>query len=85
MHALYYCVSTVSHVAIADITAVNQEEFVANAIFGWVGFFVYCLLYADITLLVSNASSPNYKNFMVKRNEVIQKLKSPSIPKSLVS
>jgi hypothetical protein len=57
---------------------------VANAIFGWVGFFVYCLLYADITLLVSNASSPNYKNFMIKRNEVIQKLKSPSIPKTIV-
>ena len=85
VHALYYVVSTVSHVAIADITAVRQNEFIANTFFGGIGFFVYCLLYADITLLVSNAGSPNYKNFIRKRNEVMSKLKSPSIPKHLVS
>jgi hypothetical protein len=42
------------------------------------------LLYADITLLVSNASSANYKNFMIKRNNVLAKLKSPFIPKHLI-
>ena len=42
------------------------------------------MLYADITLLVSNASSANYKNFMVKRNNVLAKLKSPFIPKNLL-
>lgn len=85
IHALYYVVSTFSHVAIADITAVNQEEFVANAIFEWFAYFIYCLLYADITLLVSNAGSPNYKNFMAKRDTVIAKITSPDIPKYIVS
>ena len=85
VHALYYVVSTVSHVAIADITAVRQNEFVANTIFGWCGFFIYCLLYADITLLVSNANSGNYRNFIKRRNDVITKLKSPNIPQYIVS
>lgn len=85
IHALYYVVSTFSHVAIADITAVNQEEFVVNAIFEWFAFFIYCLLYADITLLVSNAGSPNYKNFMSKRDTIIAKITSPDIPKQVVS
>ena len=44
VHALYYTVGTVSHVAIGDITAVNPYEYLCNVIFGWVGTFVYCLL-----------------------------------------
>ena len=53
VHALYYVMGTVSHVAIGDITGVNHDEFLYNTIFGWVGTFIYCLLFADITSLIS--------------------------------
>jgi hypothetical protein len=56
VHAIYYVVGTVSHVAIGDITAIKPSEFIMNTIFGWVGTFMYCLLFADITSLISAAS-----------------------------
>ena len=80
VHALYYTVGTVSHVAIGDITAVNPYEYLCNVIFGWVGTFVYCLLFADITLLVLAASNPRKKEFHMKRSNIMTKLKNPNIP-----
>jgi hypothetical protein len=64
VHAFYYVLGTVSHVAIGDITAVNPKEFLANTIFGWVGTFIYCLLFADITSLVSELQSKSYKKYI---------------------
>lgn len=64
VHAFYYTVNTVSHTAIGDISAVKPNEFLANAIFGGCSVFFYCLIYADITMLVSETSSKNYKNYI---------------------
>ena len=81
VHAIYYVVGTVSHVAIGDITAVNIREFLCNAIFGWVGTFVYCLLFADITLLVSaSGNSHKKKEFYQKRTYILAKLRDPNLP-----
>jgi hypothetical protein len=85
VHAFYYVLGTVSHVAIGDITAVNPKEFLANTIFGWVGTFIYCLLFADITSLVSELQSKSYKKYITQRNYVISKLKSRTIPVSVVA
>jgi hypothetical protein len=74
VHALYYVVGTVSHVAIGDITAVNTKEFLSNAIFGWIATFFYCYLFADITLLVQKATSQNYKKFMINRSYIMNKI-----------
>ena len=59
VHALYYTVGTVSHVAIGDITAVNPYEYLCNVIFGWVGTFVYCLLFADNFSIIIKGISLN--------------------------
>jgi hypothetical protein len=74
-----------SCVCIADITAVRPNEFIAQAIAQWLTSFIFVLLYADIILLVSKASSSNYKNFMAKWSDIIQKLKSPNIPEEVVA
>jgi len=71
VHAIYYVVGTVSHVAIGDITAVKPTEYLVNTIFGWVSTFMYVLLFADITSLVSAASSNIKKNKIKKRNSVL--------------
>jgi precorrin-3B methylase len=71
-------------VAIGDISAVRPNEWVANALFEGISWFIYCALYADITLLVSNAASASYKNYMQQRNALVTKLKSPEIPVALL-
>jgi hypothetical protein len=61
VHALYYVVSTFSHVAIGDISAGRPNEWVANTCLQWWTWCIYAVLFADITNLVSNTTSKNYK------------------------
>ena len=54
IHGLYFVVNTVSHVAIGDITAVNNAERVLVAIMILFGTFIYCFLYGNIVSIVSD-------------------------------
>lgn len=54
IHALYFVVNTISHVAIGDITAVTSSERVFVAIFILFGTFMYVFLYGNIVSIVSD-------------------------------
>jgi hypothetical protein len=54
IHALYFIVNTISHVAIGDITAVNTEERVFVAILILFGTFIYSFLFGNIVSIVSD-------------------------------
>lgn len=54
IHALYFVVNTISHVAIGDITAVTSEERVFVAIFILFGTFIYVFLYGNMVSIVSD-------------------------------
>jgi hypothetical protein len=73
----------VSHVAIGDITAVNPSEMLSNTIFGWVGTFFYCYLFADITSLVKNIQSKTVKDFIIKRDKFLNQLQIHNITQSV--
>ena len=54
IHAMYFVVNTVSHVAIGDITAVNSSERVFVAILILFGTFIYSFLFGNIVSIVSD-------------------------------
>lgn len=54
VHALYFIVNTISHVAIGDITAVNNNERVFVSILILFGTFCYSFLFGNIVSIVSD-------------------------------
>ena len=54
IHAMYFVVNTISHVAIGDITAVTNNERVFVAILILFGTFIYSFLYGNIVSIVSD-------------------------------
>lgn len=54
IHGLYFVVNTVSHVAIGDLTAVNNSERVFVAVLILFGTFMYSFLYGNIVSIVSD-------------------------------
>ena len=54
IHAIYFVVNTISHVAIGDITSVTTYERVFNAFLILLGTFIYSFLFGNITAIVSS-------------------------------
>ena len=74
IHSLYFVANTVSHVAIGDITAVNNSERIFVAILILFGTFIYTFLYGNIASIVSDFA-PNQKITYFERYQfVMQKL-----------
>jgi hypothetical protein len=57
IHAFYYIQSTLSRVAVGDISPTNLEEFVLNSFFVFSVTFLYCILFSDIASIVSGLTS----------------------------
>ena len=54
VHAFYFVVNTISHVAIGDITSVTTDERILNAFLILIGTFIYSFLFGNITAIVSS-------------------------------
>ena len=80
IYAFYYVQSTLSRVAVGDISATNLEEFVLNSLFVYSATFLYCLLFSDIASIVSNLASETQVAFLKNRNNILSKLKKDIIP-----
>lgn len=52
-------------------------------IFGWIGTFMYCWLFADITSIVSTAITQKQKEIVERRNFLLSKLQNKDIPKEV--
>lgn len=66
IHSLYFIVNTISHVAIGDITAVNNSERVLVAIMILFGTFIYSFLYGNIASIVSDLAPNQYIAYFEK-------------------
>ena len=76
VHALYFIVNTVSHVAIGDITAVNSYERVFVAVLILFGTFIYCFLFGNIVSIVSNMGPSQQVSFFEKYQFVTERIGS---------
>jgi len=74
IHSLYFVVNTVSHVAIGDITAVNNIERVFVAILILFGTFIYSFLYGNIVSIVSEFAPNQEITYIEKYKYVMQRL-----------
>lgn len=66
VHALYFVVNTVSHVAIGDITAVNTGERVFVAVLILFGTFIYSFLFGNIVSIVSDFAPSQHISYFEK-------------------
>lgn len=85
IHAIYFVVNTISHVAIGDITSVTTDERIFNAFLILTGTFIYSFLFGNITAIVSSLAPSQNMEFYRKYNFVVNKLKNGRTPlKTLV-
>lgn len=63
IHAFYFVVNTISHVAIGDITSVTTSERIFNAFLILLGTFIYSFLFGNITAIVSSLSPSQNMEF----------------------
>lgn len=66
IHALYFVVNTVSHVAIGDITAVNSSERIFVAVLILLGTALYSFLYGNIVSIVSDFAPNQHITYFEK-------------------
>jgi hypothetical protein len=85
IHALYFVVNTVSHVAIGDITAVNSNERVFVAVLILFGTFLYSFLYGNIVSIVSDFAPNQHITYFEKYQYVMQRLGSMKEQRTLMS
>ena len=85
VHALYFVVNTVSHVAIGDITAVNSSERIFVAVLILFGTFLYSFLYGNIVSIVSDFAPNQHITYFEKYQYVMQRLDSMKEQKALMS
>ena len=84
IHAFYYIQSTLSRVAVGDISPTNFEEFVLNAFFVFSVTFLYCVLFSDIASIVSGLTSETQVAFIRNRNSLLSKLRKEVMPKNVI-
>ena len=63
IHAIYFVVNTISHVAIGEITSVTTDERVFNAFLILMGTFIYSFLFGNITAIVSSLAPSQNMEF----------------------
>jgi hypothetical protein len=80
IHAFYYIQSTLSRVAVGDISPTNLEEFVLNSCFVFSVTFLYCILFSDVASIVSGLTSETQVAFLRNRNNLLSKLRKDVIP-----
>ena len=80
IHAIYFVVNTISHVAIGDITSVTTNERVFNAFLILLGTFIYSFLFGNITAIVSSLAPSQNMEFYRQYNYVMNKLKNGRTP-----
>mmetsp|Transcript_2189 Transcript_2189/g.3265 ORF Transcript_2189/g.3265 Transcript_2189/m.3265 type:complete len:239 (-) Transcript_2189:4031-4747(-) len=85
IHSLYFIVNTVSHVAIGDITAVNNRERIFVAILILFGTFIYVFLYGNIVSIVSDYAPSKEIDYIEKYKYVMQRMDSLKNEKRLMS
>lgn len=86
LHALYFMVNTISHVAIGDITSVTTSERFLNAFVMLIGTFIYSFLFGNITAIVSSVDPGGHAEFHKRYNEVMGKLRNAqNIPNTLIT
>jgi hypothetical protein len=74
IHALYFCVGSISQVAIGDITAISVDERVLNGLFILFGTFLYAFLFGNIASIVSEMATDIFGNFHEEYQEVVSAL-----------
>jgi len=84
IHAFYYIQSTLSRVAVGDITPTNLEEFILNVFFVFSVTFLYCTLFSDIASIVSSLTSETQVAFLRNRNNLLSKLHKDVIPQIVI-
>lgn len=80
IHALYFTVNTVSHVAIGDITMVTTDERLFNAILVLLGTFIYAFLFGNIASIVADLAPNIFLNFHEKYQHVMSRINKKKTP-----
>lgn len=84
IHALQFIVTTVSHVAIGDITMVTTEERFFNAWLVLAGTFIYSYLFGNISSIVSDLAPNIFINFHAKYHYVMSRVNKEKTPKHVI-
>lgn len=84
IHALYFTVNTVSHVAIGDITMVTTEERLFNAVLVLMGTFIYAFLFGNIASIVADLAPNIFINFHEKYQYVMGRINKEKTPRHVI-
>jgi hypothetical protein len=74
IHAAYFSCGTISHVAIGDITGVNNQERVVVSMAIVFGTFIYCFLFGNIVSIVSELGVFHQITYFEKYKYVMEKI-----------
>ena len=80
VHALFFTVNTVSHVAIGDLTSVNVSERALNSFIILCGTFIYAFLFGNVASIVADLAPQLYFNFHKRYQTVMELVKKEKLP-----
>jgi hypothetical protein len=83
IHALFFVVNTVSHVAVGDITAVTYNERVFVAVLILCGTFIYVFLFGNIVSIVQELGNNERINYFDKYQFVMRKLETMKLDQQI--
>lgn len=82
IHALYFAVNTISHVAVGDLTSVSESERMLNSfIILWV-VILYAFLFANIGSLFNNGN--NFLAFHQRYSRVLQMIPQEKVSSKVI-
>ena len=80
IHAIYFSVNTISHVAIGDITMVTPNERALNAFTILCGTFIYSFLFGNIASMVADFAPKTFIQFRQRYDNVMRQIESEQLP-----
>ncbi len=85
VHALYFTVNTISHVAIGDITAISVEERLFNAFLILCGTFIYAFLFGNIASIVADFAPNMFIHYHEKYQFTMSRVRNSKVPKHIAT
>ena len=85
IHALFFTVNTVSHLAVGQITAVTVEERIYNAFIILCGTFIYAFLFGNVASIMADfAPQMFFFKFHKQFEDVMSSLKKDTVSNKLI-
>jgi len=81
IHALLFCVNSMSHIAIGDITSISFREKAFNIFMLIMYAFIYALLFGNIVSMVADFVPVYFITLNERYHQVVSKIDKRKIPK----